>query len=247
MRYKIIIEYDGTHFIGWQRQRSGTSVQSTIELAILKFSGEKVAVCGAGRTDAGVHAMGQVAHFDLCKPYATYIIQNAINHYIREYFISILSVEEVDVTFHARFSALQRGYLYKILNRPTSSPLMRNMAWHIPTLLNIKKMQEAALYLKGRHDFSSFRASKCQAKNTLRVIDEIELRKIPEDDIITLEIAAPAFLHNQVRIIVGTLIKIGLEKWDSNKINELLLLKDRTKAGATAPAHGLYFLYAKYS
>ncbi len=243
-RYKIIIEYLGTPFIGWQRQAVEPSVQGTIETALHKMSGLETALFGAGRTDAGVHATGQVAHFDIRKDFPMDEIMGAINHYVKPLPISILSVEQVDNEFHARFSAKSRSYIYKIINRKAPLALENNKAWHIKDLLDVDVMQEAAKHLVGKHDFSSFRSAQCQSKSPIKTIDEIKF--IKKNELIEMHISAPSFLHNQVRIIVGNLRRVGNSTFAPLEIKNILESKDRTKAAETAPPDGLYLTEVKY-
>jgi tRNA pseudouridine38-40 synthase len=243
-RYKIIIEYEGTDFVGWQRQDNGTSVQGLIEESIYNFSQEKVEVYGAGRTDAGVHALGQVAHFDLQKDIKTHKIRDAINHYLKPNLIAITQIEEVDSEFHARFSAKKRSYVYKILNRVPPAVLNKNKVWHVVKHLDIDNMQIAANHLVGKHDLTSFRSRHCQSSNPVKTIEEI--RVVRDLDIVEIYISAPSFLHNQVRIIVGTLVKIGCGEWSLNKMEQAIKAKSRASAGPTAPPYGLYFLRVEY-
>ncbi len=244
-RYKITVEYDGTNFFGWQYQENGISVQQVLEEAITKFSHEVSRIHGAGRTDAGVHALNQVAHFDLNKGFETRSVQSALNHFVRPHLISIKEVELVDENFHARFSAKSRSYIYKILNRVAQPALEENKVWHISSPLNVEYMNEAAQYLIGKHDLSSFRASECQAKSPIKTISQVKVSKT-NDEIIEMFIEAPSFLHNQVRITVGTLVKIGQEKWSKDKMKEIILAKNRAVAGQTAPANGLYLYKVQY-
>ncbi|AIL65374.1 tRNA pseudouridine synthase A [Rickettsiales bacterium Ac37b] len=243
-RYKIIIEYDGTNYCGWQKQQNAVSVQQRIEEAIRKFSQEVAVVYGAGRTDAGVHATGQVAHFDLYKKFNCITIQNALNFYLQRTNISILNCEIVDKHFHARFSALKRAYKYIIINRAAPLSLERNRAWHIKHSLDLNAMQKAVQYLIGQHDFSSFRAAACQASTPIRTIDKINIEQINE--YIFFDIAAPSFLHHMVRNIVGSLKLVGEHAWLPENLNEVLLARDRAKAGPTSPACGLYFTQVIY-
>jgi tRNA pseudouridine38-40 synthase len=243
-KYKITIEYDGTGIYGWQRQAEGPSVQKFIEEAIEKFSKEKVNIYVAGRTDAGVHALGQVAHFELEEEYPEYIIQRSINHFLKPNKIIILECEKADSEFHARFSAQKRNYKYIIINRPMPSVLDVKRAWHIRQSLDVDKMQEAANYLVGMHDFTSFRAANCQAKSPVKQIDEIKIYKDGERIIFTLR--APSFLYHMVRNIVGSLQLVGLGQWKPEEIKTVLEAKDRSKAGVTAPPHGLYFTKVEY-
>ena len=237
-RYKIIIECDGTEFAGWQKQPNSTTVQSCIENAIYKFSQEKINVYGAGRTDSGVHAMGQIAHFDLSKHYSPNEVQGAINYYLKPNKIAILSTEEVLQEFHARFSAKYRSYVYKIISRQSPLALEFNKAWHVKNNLNIEEMRSAASFLLGKHDFTSFRSTTCQAQSPIKSIDEIEITKNHQN--IEIYIKAKSFLHNQVRIITGTLYDVGRDKISAEEINNILKVKDRNAAGETAPACGLF-------
>jgi tRNA pseudouridine38-40 synthase len=243
-RYKLTIEYNGYGLVGWQRQENGPSAQQILEEAVEKFCGQQTLVYGSGRTDAGVHALGQVAHVDLPSPYAPYKIQGALNHYVKPFPISVLEVEAVTSDFHARFSAKSRTYIYKILARRAPPTLLQHKVWHVRDSLNIPNMHEAAQVLIGTHDLSSFRAAACQAKSAWRSITSIEVRQMEE--IIEIEISAPSFLHNQVRIIVGCLYEVGIGKWKTTKLEQLLTARDRTKAARTAPPEGLYFAKVKY-
>lgn len=243
-RYKIIIEYDGTGFVGWQRQQNDLSIQQAIEESIEKFSGEKITIHAAGRTDAGVHALGQVAHFDLSKSYTTKEIQGAINHFLKPNKVMILTCEEVDEAFHARFSAVKRYYRYEIFNRNTASIFETGRSWHIREKLNIEKMQLGAHYLIGQHDFTSFRTIHCQAYSPIKTLDEILISKQKDKIIILLK--AKSFLHHMVRNIVGTLVNVGIEKLQPEDILRILEAKDRKYAAQTAPACGLYFVQVDY-
>jgi tRNA pseudouridine38-40 synthase len=243
-RFKVTIEYFGTGFIGWQRQNHGLSVQQVIEQAIYKFSGEKVVVFASGRTDTGVHAIGQVAHFDLPKYYKSFQIMEAINHFVRPYLIGVVSCEEVGEDFHARFSAKARHYLYVIVNRPAKVVIDSGRVWWIKKPLNLEAMREGASYLIGNHDFSSFRTTSCQAKSPIKTLSKIEITQ--EKDRINFYLSAPSFLHHMVRNIVGSLVLVGLNKWKPENIKIALDSKRREAAGITAPADGLYFLKVDY-
>ncbi len=243
-RYKITIEYDGTNFCGWQRQQKVVSVQQIIEEAIFAFTQEETLAYGSGRTDAGVHALGQVAHFDLSKIKPPLEIIGAINHYSRPHKLSILECELVPSDFHARFSAIERSYIYKIINRPSPLILMEKRAWHIIKKLNIAKMREALEYFLGSHDFTSFRATECQAKSPMKTITHLELTENGEE--ITISITAKSFLHHMVRNIVGTIVEAGQEKIAPHEIPLIFEAKKRAAAGQTAPAYGLYFLKILY-
>ncbi len=243
-RYKIIIEYLGTGLVGWQRQASGVSVQQIIEEAIYKFSQEKVQVFAAGRTDAGVHAIGQVAHFDLSRYYVVDKIIASLNHFMRPYLVGIVDCQEVDSSFHARFSAKSRAYLYKIVNRRSGVIIDAGRAWWIKKPLNVEKMRQATEYFVGYHDFTSFRAKNCQAKSPLRTLSAIDI--LQEQELISLHFSAPSFLHHMVRNIVGSLVMVGFNKCQPEYIKVILDGKNREMAGATAPAAGLYFLKVEY-
>ncbi len=246
MRIKLRIEYDGTNYVGWQKQKKGISVQKEIENCLKKLFNEEILLFVSGRTDSGVHALGQVAHFDIHSQINPSKISSAINFYLKDSDnrISILESKEVDKSFHSRFSAKKRTYFYRILNRKSPSPLLTNRAWFIPYNLDTTDMLEASKCLIGKHDFNSFRSSQCQAKNSIRSIDEITILR--KDDEIHFSISAKSFLHNQVRIIVGSLVNVGRKFWKRDKIKEVLKQKLRTKAGPTAPSHGLYLEKISY-
>lgn len=236
-RYKIIIEYDGSEFAGWQKQQHNISVQGAIETAIFSFTRDNVIVYGAGRTDAGVHALGQVAHFDLHRYYSPHVIQSAINHFIKSK-ISILHVEEAEPHFHARFDAIKKRYIYQIIHRKSPLALMKNKAWLIKDELDIPLMQQASAILIGTHDFSSFRNARCQGKNPIKTINDIQISKT--GDMVQLSFEAKSFLHNQVRIMTGTLKDIGIGKINVNQLQYILEQKNRQYACNTAPPYGLY-------
>ncbi len=243
-KYKIIIEYDGTDFHGWQSQKNVTTIQNAIENALFKLTQKEVKINGASRTDAGVHAYGQVAHFNLEKPYELHKIQDGVNHYLKLQNICIINVEEVDENFHARFSAKNKQYVYKILNRVAPPVLLKNKAWHVKYMLDTKAMQEASNYLIGTHDFSSFRAVGCQAISPIKSIDAISVNQINEEIHITLN--AKSFLYNQVRIIAGTLYNFGRNKLLPIEMEGIIRSRDRRLAGETAPGHGLYLEKIEY-
>ncbi|HNY25632.1 MAG TPA: tRNA pseudouridine(38-40) synthase TruA [Alphaproteobacteria bacterium] len=245
-RYKLILEYDGTNLIGWQENADGDSVQSLLQDAIFKFCAERVVVYSAGRTDAGVHARGMIAHFDLIKETDSNTVMQALNFYLTGKPVSVLNCESVSEDFHSRFLCTQRNYRYVILNRRSPAVLDRDKVWWIPRNLNLKKMKEAASKLIGNHDFTSFRASECQAKSPIKTLDKIEIKTHHDSfgQYIYIDFSARSFLHHQVRNIVGTLVEIGLGK--SLDIDEILNAKNRSAAGPTAPASGLYFINAEY-
>lgn len=239
-RYKIVLEYDGTGLLGWQKQLDGPSVQEYLETAIFNFSGQKTEVYGAGRTDAGVHALGQAAHFDLEKPVDPFRIREAANAHLRSLDapVSILEVEEVDSEFNARFSAVGRSYIYRITNRRAPLVLDKFRSWWVYVPLNVEKMREGAAFLLGHHDFTSFRAAKCQAKSPLKTLDRLDIVRNGED--ISFYVEARSFLHHQVRNMVGTLKLVGDGHLQPEDVKNILERKDRAAAGPTAPAHGLY-------
>ncbi|KIJ88919.1 tRNA pseudouridine(38-40) synthase TruA [Rickettsia asembonensis] len=243
-RYKITIEYLGTDLAGWQRQAGVMSVQQILEEAIYKFSGEQIVLFGSGRTDAGVHAIGQVAHFDLLKHLEPHKIITAINYFVRPYAVAVWRCEIVPNNFHARFSATSRHYIYRIINRPYPSVIDLNRAWWISSPLDILAMQKAAAYLLGKHDFTSFRVSSCQSKSPIKTLTELNIVK--EDEEIKLYLSAPSFLHHMVRNIVGSLVLVGKNVWQAEQIKDVLEAKDRKVAGPTAPASGLYFVKTEY-
>lgn len=237
-RFKLLLEYEGTSFVGWQRQQGLPSVQGTLEACFSDFLGEPVTVWGSGRTDAGVHATGQVAHVDLSKAYTPFAIQGAINKRLRDVPIAVLAVEEVSPDFHARFSATSRSYIYKIVNQRAEPALDRHRLWWVIRPLSVEAMAEAASYLVGHHDFSSFRNSQCQSSSPFKTLDEFSIQR--QGDLIVIKVTARSFLHNQVRNMVGTLKCVGEGRWSPQKVKEILEAKDRRCAGPTAPPHGLY-------
>ena len=242
-RYKINIEYDGTTLIGWQENADGPSVQSLLQDAIYKFCGEKTIVFSAGRTDAGVHAVSMTAHFDLEKDANPETVMRAMNFYLINGPVSVLSCEKVDDDFHARFSCVKRQYKYIVLNRGAPVVLQKNRVWWVPQKLDVDAMKVAAKKLIGKHDFSSFRAAQCQAKSPIKTLDVCEITQ--SGDEIVFEFTARSFLHHQVRNMVGTLVEIGMGK--PYDIDEILDAKNRSAAGINAPASGLYFMRAFYA
>lgn len=244
IRYKLIIEYLGTNFVGFQKQNNGFSIQEAIESALLEYTKQDVTIYAAGRTDAGVHARGQVIHFDLEKDYSPDILRNSLNHFIKPHYISILSCEYISNDFHARFSAKKRYYEYIILNRISPPVIDKERVWHIHNPLNVQNMKQAAKYLIGTHDFSSFRATECQARSPIKTLDFINITN--EGEYIKFNICATSFLHHMVRNIVGTLKLVGENKIPPEEVEKILLAKNRIYAGMTAPASGLYFLKVDY-
>ena len=243
-RYKLILEYDGSGFVGWQRQDNGTSVQEAVEAAIEQFSGERVRVFGAGRTDAGVHALGQVAHFDLARDTDGETIANALNAHLRPDPIAVLFAEVVDENFDARLSAQMRAYEYLIVNRRAPLTVERRRAWKIARTRDAAAMHEAAQALVGKHDFSTFRASLCQAKSPVKTLDALDVDW--SGDEIRVSARARSFLHHQVRNMVGTLELVGAGKWTTDDIFAALAACDRKRGGPTAPADGLYLVEVRY-
>ncbi len=237
-RYKLLLEYHGGSFVGWQRQDSGPSVQAALEDAVAKFTGESVTIHGAGRTDAGVHALGQVAHFDLSKTWPPATIRNAINFHVKPHPIAVLAAEAAEDRFHARISAKGRAYLYRILNRRAPAAVDRGRVWHVTKPLDVSAMHEAAQVLVGRHDFTTFRASLCQAKSPIKTLDLLIVERLGDE--IRVSARARSFLHHQVRNIVGTLGLVGQRKWNSDDVAAALAARDRTRGGPTAPPDGLY-------
>jgi tRNA pseudouridine38-40 synthase len=243
-RYKLTIEYDGTPFVGWQRQHNGPSVQGALEDAVLAFSGERRAVSGAGRTDAGVHALGQVAHLDLADERPVDTVRSAVNFHLKPNPIVITEAEIVPADFHARFSATARRYRYLILNRRAPPALDRNRVWHVPVPLDAEAMADAAAMLVGHHDFNSFRSTACQAKSSIRTLDQLDVERVGER--IQIAVGARSFLHNQVRILVGTLQFVGRGQWTRHDVAAALVARDRTRAGPTAPPQGLCLTEVRY-
>lgn len=243
-RIKLTIEYDGGPFVGWQHQDNGPSVQEAIERAITAFCGEQRRLFTAGRTDAGVHALGQVAHFDIEADFSPDTIRDALNQHLRPQPIAILNAEEVTEEFHARFSAKKRHYLYRIIARRAPLALEKNRAWQVFRPLNVEAMHEAAQVLVGRHDFTTFRATQCQADSPVRTLDEISVFKSGGEIHVTA--CAKSFLHNQVRSMVGSLKLVGDGKWAKQELADALKAADRTRCGPVAPAHGLYLAKVDY-
>lgn len=244
-RYKIILEYDGGPFVGWQWQENGLSVQQVVEEAIQKFCGEKVALYSAGRTDAGVHALGQSAHFDMEKQTDANRIRQALNFHLKPHPVAVLRAEPADSGFHARFDAIERHYLYRIIARRAPLTLERGHAWHIAAPLDAELMHDAAQVLVGEHDFTSFRAAQCQAKSPIKTLNAISVSRVGEE--ISLRLRARSFLHHQVRSIAGSLRLVGEGKWSSSDLERALKAQDRSACGPVAPPGGLYLVKVDYS
>jgi tRNA pseudouridine38-40 synthase len=243
-RYKLLIEYDGTPYSGWQRQANAPSVQQALEGAILRFSGEPALTFGAGRTDSGVHATGQVAHFDLSGEWTGLRIRDAMNAQLRPEPVAVIEAEPVDDDFDARRSAIRRHYIYRVLDRRAPAALEINRVWDVRKRLDIDAMQDAANLLLGWHDFTTFRSADCQAKSPMKTLERIEITR--EGDHVLFGVSARSFLHNQVRSMVGTLKKVGEGKWPSSRVGEVLEARDRKACGPVAPPGGLYLVKVDY-
>jgi len=243
-RYKLIIEYDGTPYVGWQMQDNGPTVQGDLSAAIAAFSSEQASAHAAGRTDAGVHALGQVAHVDLARDWDNDTVRDAINFHLRPRPIAVLSAERVADTFDARFSAIRRHYLYRIVNRRADLALLTNRVWRVPRPLDAAAMHEAAQVLIGRHDFTTFRATECQAKSPVKTLDRLDVSR--DGDEIRIAAQARSFLHHQVRSMVGSLVHVGEGKWNADGLAAALAARDRSACGQVAPPHGLYLVRVEY-
>ncbi|HVO04497.1 MAG TPA: tRNA pseudouridine(38-40) synthase TruA [Candidatus Cybelea sp.] len=243
-RFKLTLEYDGGGFVGWQRQDNGPSIQQAMEEAIFRITGEEAEVQGAGRTDAGVHALGQVAHLDVEKDFAPDKLRDAINYHLKPRPIAVLTAEVAARDFHARFSATGRAYLYRIVNRRAPLTVDLGRAWLVNAPLDADAMHNAAQVLIGKHDFSTFRASLCQAQSPVKTLDRLSVHRVGEE--IQLIAEARSFLHHQVRNMVGTLRLVGEGKWTLADLEDALDARDRTKGGPTAPPDGLYLTRVRY-
>lgn len=243
-RYKLIIEYDGTPFVGWQAQDNGVSVQGVLTEAVAAFAGERVTVFGAGRTDTGVHALGQVAHIDLGKDWDTDNVRDAINFHLRPQSVAVLAAEKVAAEFDARFSAVKRHYLYRLVNRRADLTLDIDRAWRVPRPLDGEAMHAAAQRLIGKHDFTTFRSTECQAKSPLKTLDRLDVTR--DGDALRVTATARSFLQHQVRSMVGSLVHVGEGKWSAGDLSAALAARDRTKCGQVAPPHGLYLMRVDY-
>ncbi len=243
-RFRLTIEYDGTEFVGWQRQDNGRSVQQALEEAIARFEVATPQVFGAGRTDAGVHAIGQVAHVDLSRDITTEKLREAINFHLKPAPIAVLEAVAVSEEFHARFSAKKRHYLYRMIDRRPPLTFERGLIWRVPRPLDVGAMQQAAQALVGKHDFTTFRAAHCQAKSPIKTLDAISVSRQGEEIHVTTQ--ARSFLHNQVRSMVGSLVEVGAGRWQTGKLATALSAADRRDCGPVAPAHGLYLTAVDY-
>jgi len=243
-RYKLTIEYDGTPFVGWQVQDNGLSVQGVLVEAVLAFTGERTTIGGAGRTDAGVHALGQVAHVDLARDWPPDTARDALNAHLRPHPVAVLLAERVADDFDARFSATRRHYRYRIVNRRADLALEAQRAWRVPQPLDARAMHNAAQRLVGRHDFTTFRSTECQAKSPVKTLDRLDvMRDGDEVDVIAV---ARSFLHNQVRSMVGSLVHVGEGKWSADDLAAALAARDRAACGQVVPPQGLYLARVEY-
>jgi tRNA pseudouridine38-40 synthase len=243
-RYKLTVEYDGGPYAGWQRQANNQSVQGELEAAVERLTGEAATVRGAGRTDAGVHARGQVTHLDLAKDWDSQKLRDALNAHLRPAPIAVLLAEPVGPEFDARFSAIGRHYLYRIANRRAPLALDAGRAWQVGRPLDAAAMHEAAQSMVGTHDFTTFRSTECQAKSPVRTMDALDVRRFGED--ITIEATARSFLHNQIRSLAGSLKLVGEGKWPVGGLADALRARDRKVCGPVAPPHGLYLMRVDY-
>jgi tRNA pseudouridine38-40 synthase len=243
-RHKLTIEYDGGPFVGWQRQTNGRSVQQAIEEAIGKLTGESVTIRGAGRTDAGVHALGQVAHLDLERDWSDDTLRDGLNAHLRPEPVAVLRAESVAADFDARFSAIRRHYRYRILTRRAPPVLQRGHVWHVKRPLDAVAMRRAAGRLEGKHDFTTFRSAECQAKSPVKTLDLLDV--VLDGDEVVVSATARSFLHNQVRSLVGSLKLVGEGSWSADDLQSALDARDRAACGPVAPASGLYLMQVDY-
>ena len=243
-RYKLTIEYDGTPFVGWQIQAAALSVQGVLTEAVAAFAGERVSVNGAGRTDAGVHALGQVAHVDLSKEWDTDTVRDALTAHLRPHPVAVVAAERVAADFDARFSAVQRHYLYLIVNRRADLTLERGRAWRVGKPLDARAMHAAAVRLVGKHDFSTFRDAECQAKSPVKTLDRLDVHR--DGDNVSIEASARSFLHSQVRSMAGSLVAVGEGRWSGADLSAALAACDRAACAPVAPPEGLYLVRVDY-
>lgn len=244
-RYKLIVEYDGTPFVGWQRQANGLSVQQVVEEAIEVYAGRPVRLHCAGRTDAGVHATHQVVHVDLDKEMRLDAVRDATNAHMRDHPVAIVRAERVDDGFSARMHATKRYYLYRILNRRAPPTFDRTRVWHVRQTIDAALMHEAAQRLVGHYDFTTFRATECQAKSPVKTLERLDVERVGDE--VHVHAASRSFLHHQVRSMVGTIALAGIGRWSLDDVTAALDARDRTRCGTVAPAHGLYFVGVDYS
>ena len=243
-RYRLTIEYDGTSFAGWQIQADQVTVQGVLTAAVTALTGDRVLVQGAGRTDAGVHARGQVAHVDLARDWPTDTVRDALNAHLRPHPVAVLSAERVPDDFNARMSAVKRHYLYRIINRRADLALDTGHAWRVPRPLDAAAMHDAAQRLVGKHDFTTFRSTECQAKSPVKTLDQLDV--VRDGEHVHVITSARSFLHNQVRSMVGSLVAVGDGKWSADDLSRALKARDRTACGQVAPPDGLYLMKVDY-
>jgi tRNA pseudouridine38-40 synthase len=243
-RWRLTLEYDGAPFVGWQRQDQGPSVQQTLEEAIGRMTGQRASVHGAGRTDAGVHALAMEAHVDIARPLTPHRLREGINALVRPQPVSVLDVQPVPDDWHARFSCTGRRYRYRILARRAPPAVDKGRVWHIPVGLDLKAMREGAALLVGRHDFTTFRSVHCQSESPVKTLDRLDVAPVGEE--IHIEADARSFLHHQVRSMVGCLAMVGRGQWTPDDIRRALEARDRSALGLNGPPHGLYFVSATY-
>jgi tRNA pseudouridine38-40 synthase len=243
-RWRLTIEYDGTPFMGWQRQEHGPSVQEALEQALQRMTGERTVFTAAGRTDAGVHALAMSAHVDVERQLTPHRLREGLNALIRPSPVSVIEVEEVAEDWHARFSCIGRRYLYRILNRRSPPALKTGHVWHVAVPLDVEEMREGAAHLIGRHDFTTFRSAQCQSESPVKTLDRLEVTRLGEE--IHVVAAARSFLHHQVRSMVGCLALVGRGQWFPDDMRKALEARDRAALGFNAPPHGLYFVEAIY-
>ncbi|WP_116085693.1 tRNA pseudouridine(38-40) synthase TruA [Tropicimonas sp. IMCC34011] len=247
-RFALRIEYDGGPFSGWQRQSHAPSVQGAVEAALARLEPAPVTIAAAGRTDAGVHATGQVAHADLTKDWDPFRLMGALNHHLKPHPVAVTACSEVSEEWHARFSATERRYLFRMLNRRAPAALEAGKVWLVPQPMNVEAMQDGARHLLGRHDFTTFRASECQADSPVRTLDELRIERAgtPEAPEVHFHVRARSFLHSQVRSFVGTLERVGAGAWPPERVGEVLAARDRARCGPVCPPHGLYLAGVSY-
>jgi len=243
-RYKLTIEYDGRPFVGWQAQERGLSVEGVLTAAVAAFCGETVSLHGAGRTDAGVHALGQVAHMDLARAWDADTVRDAVNAHLRPHPVAVVAASSAADDFDARFSAVKRHYLYRIVNRRADLALDAGRAWRAARPLDDKAMHEAAQRLVGHHDFTTFRAAQCQAKSPVKTLDRLDVERHGEE--LRIGAAARSFLHTQVRSVVGSLVQVGEGRWSADDLGRALAAHDRRACGPVAPPDGLYLVRVDY-
>lgn len=243
-RFALTLEFDGGPFFGLQRQSNGPSVQQAVEEAVHAVTGESVTMHAAGRTDAGVHALGMRVHVEVAKEIDAFRLSEALNHHLRPAPIAVLACETVADDWHARFSCIGREYLYRVVNRRAPLTLERGRAWHVPQPLDAAAMHRAAQALVGHHDFTTFRSVHCQAQSPLKTLDRLTVRR--EGEHVLIETAARSFLHHQVRSMVGCLALVGMGRWGEGQVAEALAARDRSALGLNAPSEGLYFVRALY-